>query len=117
MVALREHKGLTTQLAKSRLEDTVVLVTMMVAQGHVDGLVSGAVHTTANTIRPALQLIKTKPGASLVSSVFFMLLPEETVVYGDCAVNPMPDARQLADIAVQSADSARAFGIRSEEHT
>lgn len=111
MVALREHKGLTTQLAESMLEDTVVLATMMLAQGHVDGLVSGAVHTTANTIRPALQLIKTKPDASLVSSVFFMLLPEETVVYGDCAVNPMPDARQLADIAVQSADSARAFGI------
>src|SRR5690625_7532946 len=97
------------------LEDTVVLATMMLAQGHVDGLVSCAVHTTANTIRPALQLIKTKPDASLVSSVFFTLLPEEAVVYGECAVNPMPDARQLADIAVQSADSAAACGIEPPE--
>src|SRR5690625_7438840 len=104
MVALREHKGLTTQLAESMLEDTVVLATMMLAQGHVDGLVSGAVHTTANTIRPALQLIKTKPGASLVSSVFFMLLPEETVVFGDCAVCTMPDARNLVDIVLTSCE-------------
>ncbi|MDQ2078401.1 phosphate acetyltransferase [Marinimicrobium sp. ABcell2] len=111
MVALREHKGLTSQMAEALLEDTVVLATMMLAQDHVDGLVSGAVHTTANTIRPALQLIKTKPDAALASSVFFMLLPDQAVVYGDCAVNPVPDARQLADIAVQSADSALAFGI------
>src|SRR5690625_7851731 len=110
MVALREHKGLTTQLAESMLEDTVVLATMMLAQGHGDGLVSVAVHTTANTIRPALQLIKTKPDASLVSSVFFMLLPEETVVDGDCACNPIHDARQPADRAVQAADWARRAG-------
>ena len=84
---------------------------MMMAQNDVDGLVSGAVHTTANTIRPALQLIKTAPGASIVSSVFFMLLPEQVVVYGDCAVNPNPTAEQLAEIAVQSAESAKAFGI------
>jgi phosphate acetyltransferase len=77
----------------------------------VDGLVSGTVDTTANTIRPALQLIKTAPGASLVSSIFFMLLPEQVLVYGDCAINPAPDAEQLADIAIQSADSAAAFGI------
>jgi phosphate acetyltransferase len=89
----------------------VVLGTMMLALGEVDGLVSGAIHTTANTIRPALQLIKTAPGYQLVSSVFFMLLPEQVVVYGDCAVNPDPTAAELAEIALQSAASATAFGI------
>ena len=111
MVALRKHKGLTTAIALDQLDDTVVLGTMMLSEGEVDGLVSGAVHTTANTIRPALQLIRTAPGASLVSSVFFMCLPEQVLVYGDCAVNPNPSAEQLAEIAVQSADSAIAFGI------
>ena len=111
MVKLRKHKGLTPELALRQLEDTVVLGTMMLAQNDVDGLVSGAVHTTANTIRPALQLIKTKPEASLVSSVFFMLMPDQVLVYGDCAVNPEPSAAELADIAIQSADSARAFGV------
>jgi len=111
MVELRRGRGLTADQARAQLADTVVLGTMMLALDEVDGLVSGAVHTTANTIRPALQLIRTAPGASIVSSVFFMLMPEEVLVYGDCAVNPNPKAEELADIAIQSADSARAFGI------
>jgi phosphate acetyltransferase len=111
MVELRKHKGLTEPMALQQLEDTVVLGTMMLALDEVDGLVSGAIHTTANTVRPALQLIKTAPGASLVSSVFFMLMPEQVLVYGDCAINPNPTAEELAGIAIQSADSAKAFGV------
>ncbi|MCH8551432.1 MAG: phosphate acetyltransferase [Natronospirillum sp.] len=111
MVELRKHKGLSEPMAEAQLEDSVVLATIMLALDEVDGLVSGAVHTTANTIRPALQLIKTRPDAALVSSVFFMLLPDQVYVYGDCAVNPVPNAEELADIAIQSGDSAIAFGI------
>ncbi|KGJ87397.1 phosphate acetyltransferase [Colwellia psychrerythraea] len=112
MVELRKHKGLTNVVALENLKDNVVLATMMLQLGQVDGLVSGAVNTTANTIRPALQLIKTAPDSSLVSSVFFMLLPDQVLVYGDCAINPEPSAEQLADIAIQSADSAKAFDIQ-----
>jgi phosphate acetyltransferase len=111
MMELRRGKNLPAPMAEQQLEDNVVLGTMMLALDEVDGLVSGAVHTTANTIRPALQLIKTAPGYSLVSSVFFMLLPDQVVVYGDCAVNPDPSAQELAEIAIQSAASAMAFGI------
>ena len=111
LVELRKAKGLSHVVARENLKDNVVLATMMLKMDQVDGLVSGAINTTANTIRPALQLIKTAPNSSLVSSIFFMLLPEQVLVYGDCAINPEPNAEQLADIAIQSADSAAAFGI------
>ncbi|NDR55194.1 phosphate acetyltransferase [Aliiruegeria sabulilitoris] len=111
LLEMRKHKGLTLEQAQEQLEDTVVLGTMMVTEGHVDGLVSGAIHTTADTVRPALQLIKTQPGAGIVSSVFFMLMPTEVLIYGDCAINPDPSAQELATIAIQSAETAIAFGI------
>jgi phosphate acetyltransferase len=111
LAAARAHKGMTLDTARDLLSDTIVLGTMMLHLDEVDGLVAGAVHTTAATVRPALQVLGTAPGARLVSSVFFMCLPDDVVIYGDCAVNPDPDVEALADIAVQSAASARAFGI------
>lgn len=111
LVELRKSKGLTEEDARALLQDNVFLATMMLEANEVHGLVSGAVHTTANTIRPALQVIKTAPGASLVSAIFFMLMKEQVYVFGDCALNLNPDADQLAQIAIQSADTAKAFGI------
>ncbi len=85
--------------------------TMLVYKGIADGMVSGAVNTTANTIRPSLEFIKTRPGTKIVSSVFLMLMEDRVLVYGDCAVNPNPNAEQLADIAKASAETARQFGV------
>ncbi len=111
LTELRRHKGWTEDVAREHLADPVTVGTMMLKLGEVDGLVSGAVHTTATTVRPALQILGPKPGSRLVSSVFFMCLPDQVVIYGDCAINPQPGAEDLADIAIQSAASARAFGI------
>lgn len=111
LVKLRQHKGMTEEKAKAQVKDSVVLGTLMLANDDVDGLVSGAVHTTADTIRPALQLLGTDQNSSIVSSIFFMLMPEGAHVYGDCAVNPNPTPEQLANIAIQSANSAKAFDI------
>lgn len=112
LVELRKSKGMTPEQALDILTcDVNFLGTMMIYNGEVSGLVSGAENTTAATVRPALQIIKTKPGSSLVSSVFFMCMEEQVLVYGDCAINPDPNAEQLADIAIQSADTALQFNI------
>jgi phosphate acetyltransferase len=111
LYALRKGKGLARDAAFDLVADVSYFGTMMVWKGLADGMVSGAAHTTAHTIRPALQIIKTSPGVSIVSSVFFMALEDHVLVYGDCAVNPDPDATQLADIAISSAHTAAGFGI------
>ncbi|MFJ8789558.1 phosphate acetyltransferase [Streptomyces sp. NPDC102462] len=108
---LRAHKGVTAELAHDVVADVNYFGTLMVEEGLADGMVSGSVHSTAATIRPAFEIIKTRPESSIVSSVFFMCLADKVLVYGDCAVNPDPDAAQLADIAVQSAATARQFGV------
>ncbi|GAA4106943.1 phosphate acetyltransferase [Streptomyces hundungensis] len=108
---LRAHKGVTVELAYDVVADVNYFGTLMVQEGLADGMVSGSVHSTAATIRPAFEIIKTKPDASIVSSVFFMCLADKVLVYGDCAVNPDPNAEQLADIAVQAAATAQQFGV------
>ncbi len=108
---LRKHKNVDVTMARDLMEDVSYFGTMMVYKGHADGMVSGAIHTTQHTILPALQFVKTKPEVSLVSSVFFMCLPDRVVVFGDCAINPNPTAEQLAAIAISSADTSSAFGI------
>jgi phosphate acetyltransferase len=108
---MRKAKGLSLDVARDSMMMKNYFATMMIQQGFADGMVSGAIHTTQETIRPALQIIKTKPGISIVSSLFFMCLDTRVLVYGDCAVNQDPNAEELAQIAISSADTAMMFGI------
>jgi len=108
---LRKAKGVTHEVAAERMADVAYFGTMLVHDGLADGMVSGAVHTTAHTIRPAFEIVKTSPGVSVVSSVFLMALADRVLVYGDCAVIPEPTSEQLADIAISSSATARLFGI------
>ena len=108
---LRKHKNVNMDIARDLMSDVSYFGTMMIHKGFADGMVSGAAHTTQHTIRPALQFIKTKPGVSVVSSVFFMCLEDRVSVFGDCAINPNPTAEELAEICISSAESSKAFGI------
>ena len=108
---LRAHKGITVDQAADIVTDRSYFGTLMVHRGLADGMVSGSVTTTAATVRPALEIVRTAPGVSVVSSVFFMCLPDRVLVYGDCAINPDPTPAQLADIAISSAHTAAQFGI------
>jgi len=108
---MRKHKGISEQHACDLLADVSYFGTLMVYHGDADGMVSGAMHTTRHTIRPSFETVKTRPDVKLVSSVFFMCLPDRVLVYGDCAVNPNPSAEELADIAITSAGTAAQFGI------
>lgn len=108
---LRKHKGVTEELALETAGDVTYFATLMVREGQADALVSGAAHTTGDTIRPAFEVIKARPAVSVVSSVFLMCLSDRVLVYGDCAVNPKPDVAQLADIAISSAETAATFGV------
>jgi phosphate acetyltransferase len=108
---MRKHKGISEKMARDTVTDVSYFGTMLVYKGAADGMVSGAVHTTGETIRPALQIIRTRPGVAIVSSVFLMCLADRVLVYGDCAVNPDPSAGQLADIAVSSAETAKIYGV------
>ena len=108
---MRKHKDISPEMARDTMTDVSYFGTMMVHKGAADGMVSGAIHTTGETIRPALEIIRTRPGFSIVSSVFLMCLADRVLVYGDCAVNPDPNAEQLADIAISSAETAKIYGI------
>lgn len=110
--ALRKHKGITPDNARDVMSAVNYFGTMMVYKGHADGMVSGAAHSTLNTVRPSLEFVKTKPGSTIMSSVFFMCLEDRVLVYGDCAVNPKPTAEQLAEIAIESSRTAVLFGIK-----
>ena len=111
---LRKHKNVNLDMARDALSDVSYFATMMIYKGHADGMVSGAIHTTAHTLRPALQFIKTKPNVNIVSSVFFMCLEDRVSIFGDCAINPNPNAEQLAEIAISSAKTAEDFGVEAK---
>jgi len=108
---LRKHKGIKIENAQDFMSDPSYFGTMMVHKGHADGMVSGATHTTRNTLRPSFEFIKAKPGFNIISSVFFMCLEDRVLVYADCAVNPDPNAQELAEIAISSAQTAKTFGV------